>query len=150
MKMITKITIALLFAFMGMGSMTEVNAQFLDKKGFVVGAYSYDYIDAGETVTTKCDQAYSISLTDKMLCHTIYVDGYIDQSQLYQLSNIEKFMDGENTIIKITATSGMTGKTYDYKLSIGADGKLIALSLTDKDGAINYHGDLLEMKTFVQ
>ncbi len=126
-------------------------AQYLDLKGMTVLALSKVYTENGELQTEKCDQSYNISFTDKILVHNVYKDGYIDASQIYAITNLEKYTEDGNTIFKLTATSGVSGNEYYYKVSITKDGKLKSLVLTqmDKTSAM-FTGDVSELRTYKQ
>ena len=60
-------------------------------------------------------------------------------------------MDGENTIFKMDALSGVSGSTYKYKISVDKDGKLISLLQTHTDDSkTTYTGGVTVLKTYVQ
>jgi hypothetical protein len=80
-------------------------AQFLDLKGFIVNANSHIYIEDGEIKTDPAAQLYHFSFMDKVLIHTILIDGAVDVSQIYQLDVDDKFMDGQITVFKCSALS---------------------------------------------
>ena len=126
-------------------------AQFLNIGGITIQATAKLYVDGDEAKSEPADQLYNISFKDLILAHNIYYDGVLDVSQIYQLSNINRYMDGSTTMVKFSALSGRSGMTYKYVLKIGSDGKLISLVCTEENGnKTTYKGGISELKTFKQ
>lgn len=129
----------------------STQAQYLNIGGITVQATSTLYVDNGEAKGDACDQLYNISFKDLILAHNIYRDGLLDVSQIYQLSAINRYMDGTTTIMQFSALSGISGLTYKYTIKTDAAGKLISLVCTDSSGyKTTYKGHLTELKTFKQ
>lgn len=142
-----KILIALLFLCIA----NIAGAQFLNIGGITVQATSKSYTDGDNQKSETCDQLYNISFKDMILAHNIYVDGTLDVSQLYQLNSIERYMDGNVTVLKYSALSGRSGMVYKYETRIDADGKLMSMVCTEESGyKTTFKGGISELKTFKQ
>ncbi len=130
---------------------SKATAQYLDLKGLAVGAYSYDDMEDGETKNFKCDEVYSFSFNDKILCHSIYEQGQIKESQFYELSNVERMLDGKITVYKAKSRSGVSGNLYGYVIQIAEDGKLIKFTRIQPDESkTDFYGDVIPVRTFKQ
>lgn len=130
---------------------TVAKAQFLNIGGITIQATSTLYVENDEAKSDPSDQLYNISFKDLILAHNIYIDGVLNVSQLYQLSNVNRYMEGGTTVIKFHALSGRSGMTYKYVVKIDADGKLISLVCTEENGnKTTYKGGISELKTFKQ
>lgn len=130
------------------------NAQFLNLKGLkglTVQATSNLYIEKDEPKSVTVDQLYVMSFSDKFLTHVIYSEGSVSDSQIYQIENDTNFMDGENTIYKFDAISGLSGNRFKYEIKIAKDGKLISLKLTQPSGtSYIFKGKVFILNTFKQ
>jgi hypothetical protein len=127
------------------------NAQFLNLKGLTVQATSNLYIEKDEPKSATVDQLYVMSFSDKILTHIIYSKGSVSNSQIYQMENETNFMDGDITIFKFDAISGVSGNRFKYEIKIDKDGKLISLKLTQPGGTIDiFKGGVSNLKTFKQ
>jgi hypothetical protein len=127
------------------------NAQFLNFKGLTVQATSNLYIERDEPKSETVDQLYIMSFSDKILTHIIFSEGSVSDSQIYQMEYDISFMDGENTIYKFDAVSGLSGNRFKYEIKIAKDGKLISLKLTQPSGSITiFKGGVSTLKTFKQ
>ena len=141
--------IALVFFFSFLGSKSF--AQFLNLKGVTVLATTTESIVDGEKISGTCDMSYNVSFADNILAHNVFEDGYVSASQIYSLSDIEKYTEQENTIFKFTATSGVSGNSFYYKIIIDKEGKLSSLILTQMDkSSVSYFGSVSELRTFKQ
>lgn len=126
-------------------------AQFLNIGGITIQATSTLYVENEEAKSEPSDQLYNISFKDLILSHSIYLDGVINASQFYQLSNVSRLMDSGTTVIRFDALSGRSGMTYKYALKIDTDGKLISLVCTEESGnKTTYKGGISELRTFKQ
>ncbi len=129
----------------------KANAQYLDMKGVTIQVKSGAYIENGETISFAVHHIYNISFSDALLIHNIFDNEVIDKSQIYKLSNIDKYMDGSITIYKFDALSGVSGLTYKYEMKIDIDGKLKSLILTESGGEkTTYNGGISELRTYRQ
>ena len=128
------------------------NAQYVDLKGITIQATSKMFVENNEAKSEKLDQLFNVSFKDYILVHTIYVDGVIEQSQVYQLSGIDAFVDRDGvTGFKFNALSGLSGNTYKYYARVGKDGVLESLLLEDPTGyKTTYKGGITALKTFRQ
>ncbi len=146
MKLI-KIISTLLFLLI-----TQISkAQYLDLKGLVANITLAEYVENKETKSYYVSQTYSISFTDEILSHIIIKDKTVDNAQMYKVGMVEKFLDGDNTIIKFDALSGISGNTFKYKISINKEGKLNSMIVTEKDDTVTtYYGGISNLKTFKQ
>ena len=126
-------------------------AQYTTLNGVTVHARSMLYVSNGEVKTETISQIYNCSFKDNILVHNIIEDGIVSNSQIYKLKNVKIYMDGENTIFKMDALSGVSGFTYKYKISVDKDGKLISLLLTNTDDSkTTYTGGITVLKTYEQ
>ncbi|MBK6329193.1 MAG: hypothetical protein IPF62_01270 [Bacteroidetes bacterium] len=126
-------------------------AQFLKIGGITVQATTTLFVDNGEAKSEECDQLYNVSFKDMMLAHNIYIGGVLNQSQFYQLNSVNRYMNGDITVLKFNALSGRSGMTYSYEIKIDADGKLMSLVCTEESGnKTTYKGGISELKTFKQ
>jgi phage/plasmid primase-like uncharacterized protein len=67
------------------------------------------------------------------------------------MENETNFMDGDITIFKFDAISGVSGNRFKYEIKIDKDGKLISLKLTQPGGTIDiFKGGVSNLKTFKQ
>ena len=141
--------IALVFFFSLLSSKSF--AQFLDLKGVTVKAISTESIVDGENIPGTCDMIFNVSLADKILVHNVFEDGYISASQIYSLSDVEKYTEQENTVFKFTAISGVSGNSFYYKITINKEGKLSSLILTQMDkSTVSYFGSVSALRTLKQ
>jgi hypothetical protein len=127
-------------------------AQFVDLKGITIQATSKMFVENNEAKSEKLDQLFNVSFKDYILIHTIYTDGVVEQSQVYQLSAIDAFVDRDGvTIFKFNALSGLSGNTYKYLAKMGKDGILESFLLEDPTGyKTSYRGGITTLKTFKQ
>ena len=95
-------------------------------------------------------EIYSFSFTDKILIHIVFDDesDEVNDSQVYKITEVEELRDG---LFEIETTSGVSGRTYTYRLFIDEDGEY-TLTQTFKDESYNYRykGTGSKMKTFIQ
>lgn len=128
------------------------NAQFVDLKGITIQATSRMYIENNEAKSEKLDQLFNISFKDMIMVHTIFIGGIIDQSQVYQLNTVNKYVDSDGlTVFKFNAVSGLSGNTYRYDARVGKDGILESFLLQEPGGTkTTYKGGITALKTFIQ
>ena len=127
------------------------SAQYLNLKGITVQATTILYIENNEPQSVTVDQLYAISFTDKILTHVIYSKGSISDSQIYQIENDTNFINGENTIYKFEALSGISGNRFHYEIKIDKDGKLLSLKVIQPDGTSTiFNGSISKLKTYKQ
>lgn len=123
----------------------QVNAQeFLNLKGVVFQSNEKSY----DGVRTKVNHYYFFSFTDKVLLHQVLTkENDFSEAQFYKLENITKYHSkaDEKSVFKATAKSGVTGKVYNYIITIYDDGT--GNILCDE---VKFFGKLYEIKTFVQ
>lgn len=133
-----------------MFTLLNAQAQYLDLKGIVVNATSHMYIQDNDIKTETTSQLYHFSFMDNILVHTILIDGALDVSQFYQLTVDSKFMDGDVTVFKCSALSGVSGNTFKYEIKIDKSGKLLAVVVIQPNGIDKdtYKGGIIELKTF--
>ena len=95
-------------------------------------------------------QLYHISFKDMILVHTIFffVFGEVSDSQIYQI--VETKEEGTDKVI-FQAKSGVSGKTYEYRLHI-PDGQnpTLLLVLAGEDVDLRYNGVISTLKTIKQ
>lgn len=128
-----------------------LKAQYLSVGGITVQATSTLYVENNEAKSAPCDQLYNVSFKDLILAHNIYADGLLNVSQIYQLSDISRYKDGDETIIKFTALSGRSQLTYKYVVKITEGGELISMVCTEESGnKTTYKGNVSELRTFKQ
>jgi hypothetical protein len=127
------------------------NAQFLELNGVTIQLTSMLYVEDGEAKSINVDQLLNVSFKDGFLFHTKYKDGSVDVSQVYKITIDSKLMDGDVSVIKFSALSGVSGNTFKYTLKIDNDGKLISVLITEMDGTKStYKGGITSLKTFKQ
>lgn len=142
MKLILIIPILLILHING-------SAQYVGLKGLIVRANTILYIENGEPKSINVDQLYAISFLDKILTHVILTIGGISDSQIYQIENDTSFIDGENTIYKFEAVSGISGNSYNYEIEIDKGGNLLSLKITQPDGKTTiFKGGISILKTY--
>ncbi len=109
------------------------NAQSLNPKAFTIQTYLGMYMEGDELMSYDVNEVYNISLADGYLIHNIFTDGLVTDSQVYKLSNIKnKNTEGEVTYT-FNATSGVSGKLYQYEVSTDAE-DATTLTLTQPEG----------------
>jgi hypothetical protein len=140
----------IIFTSIALFTIFNAQAQFLDLKGIVVNANSHMYISDNDIKTETTSQLYHFSFTDNILVHTILLDGAVDVSQIYKLTVDSKFMDGDITVFKCSALSGVSGNTFKYEIKIDKSGKLLAVVIIQPNGIDKdtYKGGIVELKTF--
>ncbi|HRG83953.1 MAG TPA: hypothetical protein PLO99_15640 [Chitinophagaceae bacterium] len=94
-------------------------------------------------------QLYHISFKDMILVHTIFdaETGGVSDAQIYQI--VEMKEEADKVIFQ--AKSGVTGKTYEYRLHIpeGQNPALI-LVIAGEDYDLRYNGVMSALKTIKQ
>lgn len=144
MKLIFVTSLLLILGINGSG-------QYLSLKGFTVQATTLLYVENNEPQSVTVDQLYAISFTDKILTHVIYSKGSISDSQIYQIENDTNFINGENTIYKFEALSGISGNRFTYEIKIDKNGKLFSLKIIQPDGTNTiFKGSISVLKTYKQ
>lgn len=95
-------------------------------------------------------QLYHISFKDMILVHTIFDDvtGEVSDSQIYQI--VETKEEGTDKVV-FQAKSGVSGKTYEYRLHIpeGQNASLL-LVFAGEDFDLRYNGVVSALKTIKQ
>lgn len=130
----------------------NTNAQYLGFKGVTIQATTSLYIVNDEPTSVNTEQVFAISFNDKVLTHLVYLDGSVNESQIYQIENERSFITEGNTIYKFDAISGISGNRYYYEFKIDNDGRLLSLKQTQPnriDFTI-YKGGITELKTYQQ
>lgn len=110
----------------------SVKSQSLDPKAFTVQSYLGVYMEGDEVMSYDVNEIYNVSLSDGYLIHNILTDGLVTDSQVYKLSNIN--YQEENQMCSFKATSGISGKIYEYEFSTDSDGST-TMTLTQPDGS---------------
>ncbi len=128
-----------------------LQAQYLTTGGITIQATSTLYVENNEAKSASCDQLYNISFKDQILVHNIYSSGVLNVSQVYQLSDIERFKENDETVIRFTALSGRSKLTYKYVVKINEADELISMVCTQEDGTkTTFKGNISELRTFKQ
>lgn len=140
----------LLFSLLFFASLSSY-AQFLGFKGFIIQAETKLYIEDGEPKSAPTDQIFNISFKDGIFVHTIFIDGYVDESQVYLIKNQSSYVEDGITIYTFDAVSGLSGSVYKYEIKITEEGKLDTFKLTTPSGSkYIYKGRIIELKTYKQ
>ena len=126
------------------------NAQSLNSKAFTVQTYLGMYMEGDELMSYDVNEIYNVSLADGYLTHNILTDGLVTDSQIYKISNVKNTdADGETTYT-FNATSGISGKIYQYEVSTDAEGAT-TLTLTQPEGDKTiYMATLVLLKSYKQ
>lgn len=95
-------------------------------------------------------QLYHISFKDMVLVHTIFdtETGEVSDSQIYQIVEVKE----ESTEkVVFQAKSGVSGKTYEYRLHIPEDqSPTMILVIAGEDFDLRYNGVVSALKTIRQ
>lgn len=95
------------------------------------------------------NQLYHISFKDMILVHTIFDDenGGVSDAQIYQIVEMKE----ETDKVIFQAKSGVSGKTYEYRLFIpeGKDPSMV-LVIAGEDYDLRYNGVISNLKTIKQ
>lgn len=138
-------------AFLLLVLAVNANAQTTGYKGLVVQASTVLYIENEEPKSASTDELYAVSFTDKILTHAIYTKGSISNAQIYRIENDINFANGDVTVYKFDAFSGISGSKYSYEIKIDKDGKLLSLKRTQPNGTVSvFKGSILILKTYKQ
>lgn len=131
----------------------NLNAQeFLGFKGLTVQATDILYTENGILRSINTNQVYVMSFSDKMLTHVIFLNGIINDSQIYLIENDINFMENENTVYKFETISGISGNRFYYEIKINKIGGLLSLKITQPDNITNttFLGSIRNLKTYKQ
>lgn len=125
---------ALLVVILLVCSAGAAQAQGLDSKGFTVQSYLGMYMEGDELMSYDCNEVYNVSLKDGFLVHNIITDEVVTDSQMYKISGIKTSQKDGETNFTFDATSGISGKVYNYTFSFGKEGS-VTLTLKQPDGS---------------
>lgn len=109
------------------------NGQSLNSKAFTIQTYLGMYMEGDELMSYDVNEVYNISLADGYLIHNIFTDGLVTDSQVYKLSNIKNTNADAEVTYTFNATSGVSGKIYQYEISTDAEDST-TLTLTQPEG----------------
>lgn len=121
----------------------NVHAQFNNLKGVAFNAKESKDDDGSRS---EENTFYFFSFTDKMLLHQVLTSkNQFSDAQFYKLTNITKnyIKADEKSVYTFDAISGISGKTYNYILTIYDDGTGNMTCNTYK-----YYGSFYELKTY--
>lgn len=107
-------------------------------------------MEGDELMSYDVNEIYNISFADGYLTHNILTDGLVTDSQIYKISNVKYTnSEGEETYT-FNATSGISGKIYQYEVSKDAeDATTLTLTQPEGDKTI-YMATLIILKSFKQ
>ncbi len=111
----------------------SANAQSSDSKGFTVQSYLGMYMEGEELMSYDCNEIYNVSVKDGYLVHNIITDNVVTDSQMYKISNVKTSEKDGETTFNFDATSGISGKVYNYSISFGGEGS-VTITLVQPDG----------------
>lgn len=128
-----KITNAFLVILLVVLTSFASNAQSLNSKAFTVQTYLGMYMEGDELMSYDVNEIYNVSLADGYLMHNILTDGLVTDSQTYKITNVKNTDSDSETTYTFNATSGVSGKIYQYEVSTDAEGAT-TLTLTQPEG----------------
>ena len=108
-------------------------AQSLNSKAFTLQTYLGMYMEGDELMSYDVNEVYNISLADGYLIHNIFTDGIVTDSQVYKISNVKSTNSDSELTYTFNATSGVSGKIYQYEISTDAE-DATTLTLTQPEG----------------
>jgi hypothetical protein len=109
------------------------SGQSLNSKAFTIQTYLGMYMEGDELMSYDVNEVYNVSLADGYLIHNIFTDGLVTDSQVYKLSNIKNTSTDAEVSYTFNATSGVSGKIYQYEVSTDAE-NATTLTLTQPEG----------------
>jgi len=108
-------------------------AQSLNSKAFTLQTSLGMYMEGDELMSYDVNEVYNISLADGYLIHNIFTDGIVTDSQVYKISNVKSTNSDSELTYTFNATSGVSGKIYQYEISTDAE-DATTLTLTQPEG----------------
>lgn len=145
-----KKTNAFLVILMVVLSSFASNAQSLNAKAFTVQTYLAMYMEGDELMSYDVNEVYNVSLADGYLIHNIFTDGLVTDSQVYKISNVKNTNAEGEVTYTFNATSGVSGKIYQYEVSTDAeDATTLTLTQPEGDKTI-YMATLVLLKSYKQ
>ena len=109
------------------------SGQSLNSKAFTIQTYLGMYMEGDELMSYDVNEIYNVSLADGYLMHNILTDGLVTDSQTYKITNVKNTDSDSETTYTFNATSGVSGKIYQYEVSTDAEGAT-TLTLTQPEG----------------
>jgi hypothetical protein len=120
---------------------------------FTFYSTSNDLVKKGGTESLEHEvkmQVYNISTKDMLLIHNVFdaETEELSDSQVYQITEVKQETEDQMVFF---AKSGVSGKTYEYRLSIkeGEPSSLL-LVIAGEDYDLRYNGVVTALKTFKQ
>ena len=109
------------------------SGQILNSKAFTIQTSLGMYMEGDELMSYDVNEVYNVSLADGYLIHNIFTDGLVTDSQVYKLSNIKNTSTDAEVTYTFNATSGVSGKIYQYEVSTDAE-DATTMTLTQPEG----------------